>query len=504
MRLCTLLSLAAFAWLVWRFGFLCDDAYISFRYARNLAHGHGLVFNPGDAPVEGFSNLLWVLVLALGEAVGLGSEVLSRCLSVLAGFLLFFSVRAHLARHSATEAAVGLVFFACLPPLAVWSTGGLATIPFALALFTLFRGLSEAGAGRLGTLPLIACAVAVLLRADGFVWVGLLGVLALTQSFLASDLALRRRAVRALTVCVLVFLAATVFRVLYFGDWLPNTARAKVSLSQLPAELRDDYLRRGFNYVALFLLTFPSVLVALALSLAPSRRRSIVPTGMLAGGLLYAVATSGDFMAMGRFVVPALPFAAAAFAVALGNRPRRLPLGAAALASVASLLPAFDLHVVPAAWRRAFHFRWNTPEMLSEFAKWEDMRDNTEYLVALGRALKEHTNGAERGSFGPVGAVGYFSDHHVFDTYGLTNRRVLELPVTRTALASPGHDREVPAAALRELLTELALTYWEARLEPADAPPPEVPASAPVYLETFPAEPAPDGTARRLTLVRPR
>ena len=41
-------------------GFDIDDAYISFRYAQNLLDGHGLVFNPGD-PVEGYSNLLWVL-----------------------------------------------------------------------------------------------------------------------------------------------------------------------------------------------------------------------------------------------------------------------------------------------------------------------------------------------------------------------------------------------------------------------------------------------------------
>jgi tetratricopeptide (TPR) repeat protein len=35
---------------------LIDDAFISFRYARNL----GLVFNPGER-VEGYTNLLWVL-----------------------------------------------------------------------------------------------------------------------------------------------------------------------------------------------------------------------------------------------------------------------------------------------------------------------------------------------------------------------------------------------------------------------------------------------------------
>ena len=30
-----------------------DDAYISYRYARNFARGDGLLFNPGQPPVEG-------------------------------------------------------------------------------------------------------------------------------------------------------------------------------------------------------------------------------------------------------------------------------------------------------------------------------------------------------------------------------------------------------------------------------------------------------------------
>ncbi|MGO8788779.1 MAG: hypothetical protein ACLQVL_15550 [Terriglobia bacterium] len=37
-----------------------DDAFISYRYAENLARGEGLVFNPGER-VEGYSNLLYLL-----------------------------------------------------------------------------------------------------------------------------------------------------------------------------------------------------------------------------------------------------------------------------------------------------------------------------------------------------------------------------------------------------------------------------------------------------------
>src|SRR3989442_1133365 len=46
-----------------------DDAYISFRYARNLVHGLGLVYNAGER-VEGYSNFLWTLWCALGLRLG--------------------------------------------------------------------------------------------------------------------------------------------------------------------------------------------------------------------------------------------------------------------------------------------------------------------------------------------------------------------------------------------------------------------------------------------------
>ena len=50
--------LALLAWMTWLTWFLTDDAFIAFRYVRNLLEGHGLVFNPGER-VEGYSNFLW-------------------------------------------------------------------------------------------------------------------------------------------------------------------------------------------------------------------------------------------------------------------------------------------------------------------------------------------------------------------------------------------------------------------------------------------------------------
>ena len=47
-----------------RYFSLFDDGMISMRYARHLAHGSGLVWNPGGQRVEGFTNPLWTLYMA--------------------------------------------------------------------------------------------------------------------------------------------------------------------------------------------------------------------------------------------------------------------------------------------------------------------------------------------------------------------------------------------------------------------------------------------------------
>ena len=64
--------------------FVQDDAYISFRYADNLVHGLGLVWNPGER-VEGYTNFLWVLIIATGLKLGLSAPVVA----VTVGLLLF-------------------------------------------------------------------------------------------------------------------------------------------------------------------------------------------------------------------------------------------------------------------------------------------------------------------------------------------------------------------------------------------------------------------------------
>ena len=48
-----------------RYFALLDDQMISMRYARHIADGFGAVWNVGEPSVEGFTNPIWTLVMAL-------------------------------------------------------------------------------------------------------------------------------------------------------------------------------------------------------------------------------------------------------------------------------------------------------------------------------------------------------------------------------------------------------------------------------------------------------
>ena len=121
----------------WVYGFQCDDAFISFRYARNLAHGHGLVFNPGLERVEGYTNFLWVVLLATLDRFGIRPEWGANLLSLTATVALWACVVWSASRGARAAGALALVpalFLAGTRSVAVWSTSGLETRLFELLI----------------------------------------------------------------------------------------------------------------------------------------------------------------------------------------------------------------------------------------------------------------------------------------------------------------------------------------------------------------------------------
>jgi hypothetical protein len=300
--------------------FLCDDAFIAYRYAENLANGKGMVFNAGER-VEGFTSPLWVLLCAAGIRMGLPPERWTAGLGAAVAIATLGMMLERRRRRSRSFLPGGLMI-AGNAGWAAWATGGLETSLFtafvSLALLTLVEsGEAERFPVRLRTASGALLGLSCLTRPEGALIAGLSGVF-LGREVLRGRLAARRwlgwAALWVVPLAVLV-----VWRLLYFGRPVPNTFLAKTpGLGMLPI---------GLGYVAFSVLRLhlylPTGVVLFAL-LRRSGDGTRSPFLRLAATvtlpyLAYVAAVGGDFMDLYRFVVPILPFGLLAAGEALSE-----------------------------------------------------------------------------------------------------------------------------------------------------------------------------------------
>jgi len=114
-----------------------DDAYITFRYAKHLTDGLGLVWNVGGAPAEGFTSFLHVILLSFGMKLGVDPWVWSLILGVGCVLLTTLTMLTILSRHAGGISVVSAIMvgiFLVDPVTAIHSTSGLETQLFVLLL----------------------------------------------------------------------------------------------------------------------------------------------------------------------------------------------------------------------------------------------------------------------------------------------------------------------------------------------------------------------------------
>ena len=222
---------------------LFDDAMISMRYARNLAEGHGLVWNPGEPPVEGYTNFLWTLVMSATHRLGLADSKVSLVVVLIsAGCLVAnaFVVRRIADRISggnglASVCAFALTLFSY--PLIFWSLRGMEVGFLALLVDLAILACLDLGARFRGAsvgLLCVTCMLAVVTRPDSVGPVAVIGAFAVLMSS-GRD---RLKVALALGSSVGVTLAAhTAFRYVYYHDTLPNTYYLKMTGTPLGARL---------------------------------------------------------------------------------------------------------------------------------------------------------------------------------------------------------------------------------------------------------------------------
>ncbi len=466
-----------------RFWFVCDDAYITYRFSHNVADGLGLRYNVGDhTPVEGYSNFLWLMLAVPIERLGLDVALWMCGLSVLCGVAVLVYVRWTLMRHFEVgegPANLATLCLATMPTMTVWATSGLETMAFALLTFATFERLVLARERDAWIGGAAAALSLSLIRTEGIAWVvvivilGIVGRLIdgrkqdalLPRSVSRPWTALMGNAVKAGGVALGIFVAYFAWRTLYFDSWISNTARVKVGLGVVS-------LQAGLAYVSVYYLTTLVPLLAFLGAPATLRRRfggGLAVMTIAAAFPIYAAVVGGDYLPMGRLMLPGVPFAALMLGIGIDQIWRRhgAALGVA-LVTVVLLLgvaPAHDLHVVPTSVRKAFHFRSNTDRFRSEYAQWSFIERSTERWRTLGEEMGKLGQPGETWVAGAIGAKGYFSEIFIYDVGGLVTREVADRPFKQGKNhRSPGHQKTVP----NSFFLNKKPTFLQARMVPGD------------------------------------
>jgi len=169
-----------------------DDAYISFVYAKNMATGFGPVYNRGEA-VEGYTNFLWVILLAGAGALGFDIPTTAQILSIILSvniilFLFFLTMRVLESNSQKWLAILPSALLVLNPSFIYWTIYSLETnlVLFLLILCLLLFLVRARYEGDSSIIINICCAFCLFLlaitRFDAVLLSGLLGL-----GFLLSD-----------------------------------------------------------------------------------------------------------------------------------------------------------------------------------------------------------------------------------------------------------------------------------------------------------------------------
>jgi hypothetical protein len=396
--------------------FTIDDAFISFRYAENLAHGHGLVYNLGER-VEGYTNFLWTLLLGLFAALGMRPEPVAKVLGLACACAALVPIYLLSQRLRPLRWAPCIATWLCASSFMFsgYAVFGLETPLFVLLVLTgtemFFR---EGEREDIRPWSGLVFALAALTRPEAPLFLLLLYIWKDERLFTKKSLI---RGALFLTP-VLLHLA---FRRLYYGAFVPNTLSAKTGDITTQLQGGADYLQRWALHAGPHLFL---ALGSVALCIVHRKREGLALAGIAFAFGEYVLLAGGDWMPYFRFLAPAEPFVFllvdhAARTIA-ERRERAAPV---AIGIFALVMGIHRGHALVQAQRDILE---------KDKAFWDD---------AAGRTAEWFVANAEPGPIviADIGYVGYRTGFPIVDMLGLLSPEIAHLPGGYTRKVGDGY-----------------------------------------------------------------
>lgn len=415
---------------------LVDDAMISMRYARNLAQGHGLVWNVGQPPIEGFTNLGWTLVLALFHLFPFSPLHISLAVMILAAAILlantFVVYRIVEALDSSAQFAplIAATLTTFYFPLVFWSLRGLEvgalTLTVSLAILLTLKTIRDPRPASAFWLTLVL-SLALLLRMDAALPVGILILYIASKN--------PRKAIPPAIVSAVVLAFILLFQKSYFGDFLPNTYYLKVNGVTAWERVRVGLLALN-NYAARdFLMPLMFGLLGIALFKDLRTRASLALLLLFFAQVAYSVWVGGDYAeelvdSANRFITQGMPALFILFALGMERLLRHPPAlweSARARAFLAAAIGLGALLIVSgepwAAWTLS-----NAPMLRTDIQR-----------AKLGLHIGQSTDADAVIAVHAAGQIPYFSGRTTIDLLGKSDAFIAKgAPATGFV---PGHNK---------------------------------------------------------------
>ncbi len=424
------IAIAIFIIIALHYDFVQDDAYISFRYAANLLSGNGLVYNVGEH-VEGYTNFLWIILLASFKKTILMDYITSaRILSLLGGGMIFIISFLFAKLHSKNDRLVIMVSSAILllsnQALAYWTVSGLETMAFAFLCFiSLYLEYSRP------RLTPAALVLATLTRPEG----GLLFVVILLHRIVKQ----RRFPISFSAIYVLPLVPLAAFKLLYYGSLIPNPFYAKSGFG-------FEYITSGFEYLWQFLSTagiYGLVLLIPLIALPRLWSRYSLLYLFVGTYIAYIVWVGGDVLKVYRFFVPILP--------------PLLFLLAISVSDLANIL--FEKLQNKSYWRQVIIISFIASFGLLSYTLarkhvitfWDGEQKLTQKMEYTGIMLKKYMKSDFSIAASTIGALGYqLMGHRVIDMLGLTDPYIARNPENIGGLITTWKERRFNSRYLLE------------------------------------------------------
>jgi hypothetical protein len=396
--------------------YFLEDAFITFRFASQVAAGSGFVHNTGEK-IYGSTTPLFTLLLAgwhyfTHGNIPEGAIILGLTASVGTLVCVWMALR----RLGSTPAQQGFVIgmLALSNRIIFAGTDGMET---SLVIFFMAASWWAYVEGRL-TLAGILTGLLLWTRIDTFIW-------PLVLAFSAGKTSLRRTT-QMLTICAVVYLPWLIFATLYFGSPIPHTIIAKwVAYIQIDPDPIISQIPIVLNYLAPFALSISffgigilawltiAIMVWEDLHMAAEKTFRVLPyfTILEITRLVLTRATFFD-----HYLYPALWVSLLQLGLGLGR------LWDSISPNRRSLKAVFALTMVMFTGLNIIVFTYSAVVSRDFQANRQDFS-----LKGVGLWLNQNTPSNSTVLLEPLGYIGYYADRKIYDEVGLISPGIVEM-----------------------------------------------------------------------------